>query len=787
MISPQKNRLYRTSLSYFCKRLWLIFLGSILLIFIYFKSVEYNLFGLFGKLPSMAKLENPKIPTASELYTADGVLLGRYFLENRTPVPFGEISPHLQLALLATEDIRFYEHSGIDMKAMISIFWYLARGEKRGGSTISQQLAKNLFKTRKYGTQGVLSNIPYVRILISKTKEWITAINLEKSYSKDEIITMYFNTVDFGSNSFGIKTASKTFFRTTPDSLNTQQAATLIGLLKAPTYYSPILNPENCLRRRNIVLKQMLKYDFLESQEYDSISKLPLKIQYTPEKFENGAATYFRSVMNYYLKEWCKANGYELYADGLKIYTTIDSRIQKMAEESLENHLKYLQKEFYQHWKGLTPWTDRYNRPISNYIERVTKYLPIYKHLKKQFNGDSAKITQALYQPKKMRIFSWQGEIDTLFSSIDSLKYYKKILHGSLMAMEPTSGYIKAWVGGINYKYFKYDHVKQAKRQPGSTFKPFIYTVALDKFGYSPCDRLTDTPLTIRYEEEGNMKSWSPHNADWVFSYKPMTLRYGMSCSINTIAAKLTKIVGWKNIAEYARNMGITSPLKEVPSIGLGSSNVSLFEMVGAYGTFLNDGIWTAPTFITRIEDRNGHTIFHAKPRHKRAMSQETAFLMLQMFKGSLQEPGGTSGRLYRYNLFGDRNEIGGKTGTSSGHADGWYLGLTKDLVTGVWVGGDDLAIHFRSSEIGEGSKLALPIFGDFMEKIYESKTNLGITKGLFPKPNIEMTKPFWCPTGQRILPDSLTKPKTKLILNSIDNKGVPAHEIEQLADESEN
>ncbi len=782
MMSLKKFKFTKDNIPKLWRVSWMIFGGFILLGFIYFKSVEYNLFGLFGDLPSMEELESPKIPTASELYTADGVLLGRYFLENRTPITFEEISPNAQLALLAAEDIRFYDHSGIDLKALGSIFWYMVRGDKRGGSTVSQQLAKNLFKTREHGTQGALSGIPYLRILISKTKEWITAINLEKSYSKDEILTMYLNTVDFGSNSFGIKTASKTFFRTLPENLNLQQAATLIGLLKAPTYYSPILNPKNSTRRRNTVLNQMVKYDFITQNVYDSVSKLPLEINYTPEKFENGAGTYFRSVMNNYLKTWCEANGHDLYADGLKIYTTIDSRVQKLAEQAMEEQMKYLQKEFYKHWQGQEPWSDRRNRPISNYIDKILTYLPVYKRLRKQYKGDSTKIAKALHAPKKMKVFSWQGEIDTVFSSLDSIKYYKKFLHGSLMAMEPTSGKIKAWVGGINYKYFKYDHVRQSKRQPGSTFKPFVYTAAIDKFGYSPCNRLTDTPLTIRYEEEGKIKYWSPHNADWVFSNKSMSLRYGMGCSINTIAAKLTKIVGWKTVADYARNMGITSELKEVPSIALGSNNVSLYEMVGAYGTFVNHGIWTEPTFITRIEDQNGHTIFRPTPQTSRAMSAETAFLMLQMFKGSLQEPGGTSGRLYRYDLFGERNEIGGKTGTSSGHADGWYMGLTKDLVAGVWVGGDDLAIHFRTSDIGEGSKMALPMFGLFMEKIYQSQENLGITRGLFPKPDVTITKPYWCPTPSRILPDSLPR-KTA---DSVGIDEIPEHEFEIESEEND-
>jgi penicillin-binding protein 1A len=735
---------------------WKIFLGFFVSIFLYFKAVEYNFLYLFGSLPTIEKLENPKIPTASELYTSDGVLLGRYYVENRTPVTYDSLSRSLVLALLATEDIRFHEHSGIDLTATVSVFWYLIRNDRRGGSTISQQLAKNLFKTRDEGSQGLLSDVPLIWILISKTKEWITSINLEKNYTKEEIISMYFNTVDFGSNAFGIHTAAKIFFQKTPKTLNTAEAAMLVGLLKAPTYYSPIKNPENALRRRNTVLYQMLKYDFLTQAEYDAMSKTQIAVRYTPESHENGAGTYFRSVMNSYLDDWCKKNGYDLYADGLKIYTTIDSRVQQLAEEALQEHIKELQGHFDDHWRGMDPWTDRRNQPLPNYLETQIKASELYKFLQKKYAKNPDSIQIMLKKPRKMRVFSWQGEKDTTFSSIDSIRYYKHFLHASLMAMDPFSGYIKAWVGGINYKYFKYDHVQQAKRQPGSIFKPFVYATAIDQFGYSPCHKIVDRVVTIGYKENGEQKYWTPHNADWEFTNDSMTLRHAIGRSINTVTAQLTERVGWDNVAKYAQKMGITSPLKVVPSIGLGSSNVSLYEMVGAYGTFVNEGYWTEPTFITRIENKNGKTIFTANPMRRKCISEESAFLMIHMLKGTLQEPRGTSGALYRFNIFGN-NEIGGKTGTSSGHADGWYMGITKDLVAGVWVGGDDLSIHFRTSDHGEGSKMALPIFGLFLEKLYAREAELGYTRGAFPSPKVRITKPYWCPT-RNFYADSVQK-----------------------------
>ncbi len=736
------------------RRYWTVFLASIIGFVVYFKAVEYNFLYLFGEMPSIESLERPKIPAASELYTADGVLLGRYFKENRTPVTYEQLSPHLIEALIATEDIRFHEHSGIDLKALVAVAASIAGGDPRGGSTLTQQLVKNLFNMRGKSSRGLLGGVPILGALIIKTKEWITAINLEKHFTKEEIMTMYLNTVEFGNNAFGIYTASKTFFNTVPQKLNRQQAAVLVGVLKAPTYYNPFRNYNNAFRRRNTVLFQMQRYGYLTLSQYDSISKMPIKAKLTVENAEEGAGTYFKSVMNTYLEEWCKQNGYDLYADGFKIYTTIDSRMQKLAEEAVAEEIAGLQKVFDDHWRGLVPWTNKKGEVLPNYIEDAAKSTSWYKALEKKYAKKPDSIQVYLNKPKRMKVFSWKGEVDTLFSPLDSIRYYKKFLHAGLMTLDPYSGNIKAWVGGINYKYFKYDHVMQSKRQPGSTFKPIMYAAAIDSMGYSPCSRITDSPVYIRYKENGEDKSWSPHNADWVFTHSNMTLRHAMGRSINSVAAKLTELIGWTTVAHYARRMGITSKLNEVPSITLGSSEVSLYEMVGAYGTFLNEGVWIEPRFITRVEDKNAKIIHRFIPKRRAALKPESAFLMTYMLQGSLQEPMGTSGFLYGYpKLFGG-NEIGGKTGTSTNNADGWYFGVTKDLVTGVWVGGDDRSIHFRNGNVGEGGRTALPIYGVFMEKVYDHP-ELGITKGAFPKPSIKITKPYFCPTKPMPKPDS--------------------------------
>ncbi|WP_222621626.1 penicillin-binding protein 1A [Pontibacter cellulosilyticus] len=748
--------------------IWKGFFLGFAFVVLYLLCVEHNVLYLFGSSPSLDKLENPRSDQASELYTSDGELIGKYFQENRSPVGYNKMSPMLIKALVATEDVRFYDHAGIDPEAIASAVYGSLKGDARGASTITQQLAKNLYKTRTKDTKGVLGHIPGLNIVIAKTKEWLTAIKLEQRYTKDEILAMYLNTVDFGSNSFGIKVASKTFFNTSPDSLKVEQAAVLVGLLKAPTYYSPRFNPENATRRRNVVLAQMAKYNYLPQAKADSLSQLPLVLDYKVENHYDGPATYFRGAVADYLQEWCKQNGYDLYRDGLKVYTTIDSRMQKHAEEAMQEHMRNLQRRFDNHWKGRNPWVDENDKEIPGFIEETIKRTSYYQRLKKKHGNDVAAINRELNTPRKMMVFTWENpemEKEVTMSPLDSLAYYKHFLHGGMMTMDPFTGQIKAWVGGINFKYFKYDHVKQARRQPGSTFKPFVYVAAIDN-GYSPCDKIVDKRITINYVENGEKKSWSPTNADWQYTGAPMTLRRAMGKSVNSVTAQLTETIGWETVVKYAKRLGINSPLQSVPSIGLGPSDVSIFDMVGAYSTFPNHGFYTKPMFITRIEDRNGNLIHQFMPRQKKVLSEETAFLMMHMLKGGIEEPGGTSQALWEYDLW-KGNEIGGKTGTTSNHSDGWFMGVTKDLVTGVWVGGEDRSIHFRTSQLGEGSKTALPVFGLYMERIYKDEA-LGYTMGRFPGPTVKINKKYNCTTvlPKTTVPDSAAVDSVLEILN---------------------
>ncbi|MFN8437168.1 MAG: transglycosylase domain-containing protein [Cytophagales bacterium] len=721
---------------------WAVYILMGLVLFVF--AIQLNFLWLFGKSPSIKKLEESKIDQASMLYSSDGVLLGKYYMENRVPVEYSKISPMLVKALMATEDTRFYEHSGIDLKALVSIFYYVAKGDNRGGSTITQQLAKNMYKIRGESSKGLLGFVPGISTLIIKLKEWITAVRLERAYTKEEILTMYLNTVDFGSNSFGIKTAAKTYFNTSSDSLKIEQCAVLVGLLKATTTYNPKSNPEKSIERRNVVLSQMQKAGVLSLHQVDSLSKLPLDLNFTVEKSYDGAGTYFRNIMNNYLKKWCEDHNYDLYKDGLKIYTTIDTRFQALAEQAVEEHMKGLQRKFDQHWKGQNPWIDAEKNEIPNFIEDAAKRTQRYKELEKKYGKGHDSVNIVMNKPYRMKVFSWSGEKDTLFSPIDSIRYYKRFLHAGFLVVDPFKGHIKAWVGGINYKYFKYDHVAQSSRQPGSTFKPFVYLTALRQ-GYSPCNRMVDKPFKIEYLEEGEQKVWEPRNSDRKFTYDSMTLRRAMAKSVNTVTAQLTAKVGWDNVAQTAKDLGIKSPLKKVPSIGLGSSDVNLYEMVGAYATFLNNGVYTQPMFITRIEDHNGNIIHEFTPNTRHVLDPEVAWLMIHMLKGGLEEPGGTSQALFEFDLF-KGNEFGGKTGTSNNHSDGWFMGLTKQLVCGTWVGGEDRCIHFRNSAMGEGARTALPIFGRFMEKIYAQK-ELEIKMGYFPKPPVKIKRPYNCPT----------------------------------------
>jgi len=730
-------------------------------------AIDNNLFWLFGKSPSISALENPELELASEVYTIDHKSLGKYYTSNRSPITYKRLSPSLVNALVATEDVRFYEHSGIDFQSLPSIVLYKLKGDRRGASTLTQQLAKNMYRTRTGASMGLLGDVPVLGTGLSKLKEWITAIKLERRFSKDELITMYLNTVDFGANSFGIKTACKTFFNTSPDSLTIGQCATLVGLLKAPTTYSPILDSARSKERRNIVLAQMLKYKKINNAQYKLAKRSGIDLEIHIENPADGPATYFRGVLNNELKEICKGLGKDLYTSGLKIYTTIDSKWQKHAEQAVQEQMKDLQKKFDAHWRGRKPWVNERGQEITWFLDSAVMRLDYYKHLMKKFNGDKVRVMATLNVKKPMKVFAWNpnnkandindqqpNEKEVEMSSMDSLGYYKQLLNAGFLAMDYRSGQVKAWVGGIDYQYFKFDHVKQSKRQPGSTFKPILYATALEKGdalhpnGYSPCDTIRDRQVTVRYIEHNEVKTWNPHNADGVFTGAWNTLRQAMAKSINSIAAQMSNRVGWVNVIEMAHKLGITSPLDSVPSVALGSSDVNVFEMVNAYCTFMNGGVHIEPTFIVKIEDRYGRVIYEPRPKRTRAMSEENAWLMTYMLLGGTREAGGTSQALFQRKIFMS-NDIGGKTGTSSNHSDGWFMGVTKDLVAGTWVGGEDRAVHFRSGQQGEGSKTALPIFGAFIERMYKDRTT-GVTMGFFPKPTVNVTKPHNCENRYR-------------------------------------
>ena len=716
--------------------LWKGFFGGLVFFILFVWLVSINFLGLFGTLPDFKALENPDSQIASELFAADGVLLGTFARENRSPVTFEELSPNLVQALIATEDERFEEHSGIDLKAMLRVFVksILLGQDSGGGSTLSQQTAKNLFKTRTDASSGLLSSIPGLRMLIIKTKEWIVATQLERAYTKNEILTLYLDTSEFGSNAFGIKTAAKTFFNKLPQDLNLQESAVLVGLFKAPTYYSPVFNPENSLRRRNTVLTQMVKNEFLTQTEYDSISQLPIVLDYQVQNQNQGLATYFREIVKADLIKWTKENlksdgtAYDLFGDGLKIYVTIDSRMQRYAEESMKEHMNELQKGFFKEMGTRDPWINESYQVIPNFIENAVKRTEAYRLLQQRYGDQTDSIELKLNEKKKMKIFSWEGERDTLMSTMDSMRYYKKFLQTGMMTMDPATGHIKAWVGGIDHKYFKFDHVKIGKRQPGSTFKPFVYAAAIEN-GYSPCYSVVDQPVEVNIPGQ---RPWSPANADGKFSNQRMTIRRAMAQSVNSVTAYMMKKLSPLIVIETARRLGITSDLEEVPSLALGVNDVSIFEMVGAFGTFVNKGEHITPYYIDRIEDKNGNLIHQFTPKKKPAMSEEHAYLMTYMLRGGFEESAGTSQGVP--NSIREGNELGGKTGTTQNGSDGWYMGISKDLVSGIWVGGDDRAIHFRSWSSGQGAKTARPIWVKFMTKVYGDE-RLGYTKGPFPRP----------------------------------------------------
>ena len=739
-------------------RYFVIFIYFVVL---FFCAIELNFLWLFGYTPDMQAIKEPSLSLPSEVYYADGTLIGRFYREDRSPVEYKDISPNIINALVATEDVRFYNHHGIDLYGIFTSMLSTAKGDKRGGSTITQQLAKNLFETRSRKSQGLIKHVPLIRTIVYKCKEWITALKIEHVYSKQDILTLYLNTVPFGSHAFGIKTASLKFFNQLPQKLNPAESATLIGMLKATTTYNPINNPDNALQRRNTVLGQMLKYNYLRQADYEENTKLTLNLDLSYTGHGSQGDSYLREAVERWLKKWCRDNDYDLYNDGLKIYTTIDPRLQHYAEIAVAEKMKMLQSRFYDLWGKKNPWQDLSGHEKVDFVQKNEEKLPIYPLLQKKFNYNYTLIDQYFEKPKQMKIFTWHGERDTTLSTVDSIKYYAKLLNTGMMTMEPSTGKIKVWVGGINFKYFNYDHVNQAKRQAGSTFKPFAYCAALDN-GFTPCDKFTDQFVSIKYMDGNKQEVWEPKNATYVFTGQEMSLRWAMGASINSITAQVTEKVGWDKVVDYAHKCGIESPLKSVPSVCLGTNDVSVYEMVRAYSTFLNKGQKIDPILVTKITDQDGDVLATFEPKEEQAISEEVAWLMLYMFRGGMEEPGGTSQALWEYpGLWKKDNQIGGKTGTSSGFVDGWYMGITKDLVTGIWVGADDRSVHFTNAETGEGSHTALPIFGDFMQRVYADPKS-GYTYGAFPKPWVKITKSYDCPSPREetdSLTDSLTKP----------------------------
>lgn len=717
------------------KGIWIVFFCLVLGLPLYIYAVSTDLFGLFGGMPSLKAIENPENDLSSELVSADGVSLGRYYRYNRSQVSYEDLSPHLVNTLLLSEDHRFFEHSGMDFWAYLRVAWGLVTlNPAGGGSTITQQLAKNLYtQNEDFSLDGSLARLGrYPKRVIQKTKEWIISVNLERNFTKEEIIAMYLNTATFGSNAYGIKVATETYFKKSPAQLNIQESAVLVGMLQAITRFNPVLNPENSFIKRNEVLRKLYAHGYIKSRtEYDSIRALPIDLKYKVQNHNEGLATYFRSVIQHDLMAWCKENGYDLWDSGLKIYTTIDSRMQAFAETAMIEHMKKLQADFDKEWKlrNRSPWTDENGAEIKNFLQRKIRKTETYKNLVSRYGEDSDSVKIMLNLKKRMTVFSWKGERDTLFSSMDSLDYFNRFLQSGLMSMNPVTGEIKAWVGGINHKYFKYDHVRQGTRQPGSTFKPFVYGKAIED-GYSPCFELYDISPTIKVS--GGV--WNPDNAEPPYkgTGEKLNLRQALAQSKNSITAQMIDRVKPQNVVDFARRLGIKSPLDPVYSLALGTSDVTLFEMVGAYASFVNQGIYTEPYFITRIEDKNGNVIENRVPKTKQAMDENTAYKMVYMLRGGVEERGGTSGGISRF--LKEDNDVGGKTGTTDNASDGWYMGITHNLVTGVWVGGDERAIRFPSWSFGAGSKSARPIWDKFMVKVYETP-EVGFPKGVFKQP----------------------------------------------------
>ena len=726
-------------------------------ILLYAVAVTCNLFWLFGKSPSISEIRNPKTAMASEMYSADGKLLGKFFNENRSPVPYDSINSVFFQALISTEDERFYDHHGVDVQGLFAALKDATQGRARGASTISQQLVKNMFRVRTQYSTGLLGKVPGLSILIMKSKEMIIATELELLCTKNEILEMYANTVDFGSNAFGIKTAAKTYFNTTPSQLKPEEAAVLVGLLKATSAYNPKINPKNSLKRRNTVLDNMYAHRkelaehfpnlAIASKEVcEALKDKPIKLNFSVENAYQGTALYFREAVKDYVREHCP--DLDLDRDGLKIYTTLDSRMQRYAEEAVDEQMQNVQRSFDNHWRGLgDPWRDAKGNVIPNFIEDIARRSDAYKMLVARYPNNPDSVRHYMNKPHRVKLFSYGEKGRAKYeemSTMDSIRYMVKYMHTGFVAMEPQTGYVRAYVGDIDFKTWKYDKV-QAMRQPGSTFKLFVYATAM-KQGWTPADaRITDSYIRMEVYDpaQGKNTIWQPHNANGHFSNANIPLRAAFAQSVNTIAVKLGQEVGIDNVIQTAHDMGITSKLENAPALALGSNDVTLFEMVNAYASVANDGMHVAPVLVTKIVDADGRTVYEAKHEERRALPYRAAFYMQKLLEAGVRDGGGTSqtlgGSAY-LGRYGNQLDFGGKTGTSNNHSDAWFIGVTPGLVGGAWVGGEYRSIHFRSGRLGQGSRTALPIFGLFMKKVLEDERLKGkyMLKYPAPKEDIE-------------------------------------------------
>ena len=728
--------------------MWLIFLTPISIITFLF---YYASTGGFGDMPDLEVLENPKTNLASEIFTSDGKTLAKYYFnDNRTPVTFDELPTHLVDALIATEDIRFYSHSGIDFKRTFGAA--LKFGKDGGGSTITQQLAKLLFTGE--GSKDIIER------LTQKFKEYIIAVRLERNYTKDEIITQYLNLYDFGNNGDGIRSAARIYFGKEPIDLDINESAILVGMLKNSSLYNPRphRNPIGVKNRRNVVLSQMSKYQYLEKNLVDSLRLEPLNLNYTPESHREGLATYFREFLRSHMKKWIndqnnrKPDGskYNLNTDGLKIYTTINYTMQQMAELAVEQHMPRLQKEFFEQNKTLddsiAPFRELTSGAVDTLLRISMRRSERWRKMKYDLKKDNEEIENSFFEPVDMTIFSWGGDIDTIMTPLDSMKYYKSFFRPGMMSMDPTNGHIKAWVGGMNYRHFQYDMVKKGKRQIGSTFKPFVYAAAIDQLKLSPCDTFPDSQFCIEKNKFGNIEQWCPKNSGDKYG-RTRTLKNALANSVNTVTARLMDRIGPQTVVKLAKDLGIEQRILPVPSIALGTPDLSVYEMVAAYSTFANKGVYTQPVFVEKIEDKNGTTLFEHQPVTKDVLSEEAAYVTVNLLEGVTMAGSGTRlrttgadeyNRAYQNIVTGYpyefTNPIAGKTGTTQNQSDGWFIGMVPNLVTGVWVGAEDRAIHFEDIAYGQGASMALPIWGVYMKSVYQDST-LMISNESFDRP----------------------------------------------------